>query len=75
MPSPRSFELVRIQTTSPPTPKMYFLLGFQPLNPENVENQNVHTCPFYVDCAVFVSQIRGFRLQCTVMCVFALQCM
>ena len=45
---------------------MYFLLGFRPLNLENVENQNViNACPFYVDCAVFVSQFRGFRLQCT----------
>ena len=35
------------------------------VNLENVENQNVNRCPFYVDCAVFVSQFRGFRLQCT----------
>ena len=51
---------------NPPTPKIYFLLGFRPLNLENVENQNViNARPFYVDCAVFVSQFRGFRLQCT----------
>ena len=69
MPSPRSFEWVRIQTTNyqtHPTPKIYFLRGFRPLNLENVENQSViNACPFYVDCAVFVSQFRGFRLQCT----------
>ena len=74
MPSPRSFEWVRIQTTKPTYPKNYFLLGFRPLSLENVENQNIHTCPFYVECAVFVSQFRGFRLQCTFMSLFALQC-
>ena len=47
---------------NPPTPKIYFLLGFLPLNLKNVENQNVNTCPFYVDCTVFASQFRGFRL-------------
>ena len=38
MPSPRSFEWVRIQTTKPTYPKIYFLLGFRPLNLENFEN-------------------------------------
>ena len=57
-----------------PTPKIYFLLGFRPLNLENVENQNViNACPFYMDCAIFISQFREFRLQCTVQwsCVFS----
>ena len=68
MPSSRSFEWVRIQTTNP---KIYFLLGFRPLNLKNVDIQNVHTRPFYVDCAFFVSQFRGFRLQCTVHVFFS----
>ena len=30
------------QLPNPPTPKIYFLLGFRPLNLENVENQKCY---------------------------------
>ena len=72
MPSPRSFEWVRIHTTKPTyPPKLILSSDFGHLILKMLKiKMLITTCLFYVDCAVFVSQFRGFRLQCTAACVF-----
>ena len=57
---------------NPPTPKIYFLLGFRPLNLENVENQNViNACLFLRRLCSFLFAVSWIPFAVQWSCVFS----